>query len=119
MYPHAFPSVAVPPPLPSIIASRGAPLYAATSFSLTCDYTLDALVDTTLSVVVSWTLNGSAVDISPNRITTPDTSLVFNPLATSDSGSYMCEVTVLQDYVTAEESGESSLVAVVIEGRQK
>ena len=115
-----MPSVAVPPPLPSIIASRGAPLYTATSFSLTCDYTLDALVDTTPSVIVSWTLNGSAVDISPNRITTSDTSLVFNPLVTSDSGSYMCEVTVLPlDYVTAEESGESSLVAVVVEGKQQ
>lgn len=86
---------------------------------MTCDYTLDALIDTNPSIAVNWTVAGSAVDTSQSRISVTNNGLVFNPLATSDSGSYVCTVTILaQEYVTVKESEESSSVDILVEGEE-
>lgn len=101
----------------TIIDGRSAPLYAGTSYSLTCNYTLDELIDINLSIVVSWTLNGSRVDTSQSRIKSSSNSLVFNPLSLLDSGSYTCGVNVsARQYVTVPELQESSPVVIVVEG---
>lgn len=113
-------SCIVPSPLsslPNVIEGRSAPLYAATSYNLTCNYTLNELIDITPSVVVSWTVNGSAVDTSQSRITTLNNTLVFSPLALSDSGSYTCRVSVsAQQYITVQGPQHSLPVDITIEG---
>ena len=54
--------------------------------------------------VVTWMVNGRAVDTTSDRISTEGDTLTFSPLATSDTGRYTCELTVAEDqrYVTAE-----------------
>lgn len=67
--------------------------------------------------MVSWTVNGSDVDTSQSRITTPSNSLVFNPLALLDSGSYTCRVSVsAQQYIIVQGPQYSLPVDVMIEG---
>ena len=47
--------------------------------------------------VVTWMVNGRAVDITSDRISTEGDTLTFSPLATSDTGKYTCELTVDED----------------------
>ena len=112
-----FPTV--PTPLPSIVVGRSSLLYAATSLTITCEYTLDELIDTLQAKTVSWAVGGSGVDTSQNRITVLGNNLTFNPLATSDSGSYTCTLSVVaQDYVTVQEAQRSSSpVTITVEGK--
>lgn len=110
-------SPAVPAPMASITTSRSAPLYAGTSFSLTCDFSFHPSVDTTQDTAIRWRVNGTAVDSSPDRISTLEESLGYSPLAISDSGSYMCEVTITaQEYTTVEGMTESVPVEITVEG---
>ena len=112
---HVPHSPAVAAPTVSIMASGSAPLYAGTSFSLTCDFTLSPSVDTSPATAVSWRVSGTAVDTSPDRITASGDSLSFSPLATSDSGSYTCEVTVTaQEHTTVEGLSQSAAVEVTV-----
>ena len=74
-------------------------------------------MDTSPATAVSWRVSGTAVDTSPDRITASGDSLSFSPLATSDSGSYTCEVTVTaQEHTTVEGPGQSAAVEVTVEG---
>jgi len=117
---HAPHSPAVPAPTVSIMTSSSAPLYAGISLSLTCDFTLSPSVDTSPATAVSWRVSGTAVDTSPDRITASGDSLSFSPLATSDSGSYTCEVTVTaQEHTTVEGPGQSAAVEVTVEGNEQ
>jgi len=101
------------------MTSRSAPLYAGTSFSLTCDFTLSPSVDTSPTTAVSWRVNGTAVKTSSDRITTSGDSLSFSHLATSDSGSYTCEVTATaQEHTTVEQLGQSAAVEVTVESNE-
>ena len=76
-------------------------------------------MDTSPVTAVSWRVNGTAVDTSPDRITASGDSLSFSPLATSDSGSYTCEVTVTaQKHTTVEGPGQSATVEVTVEGNE-
>ena len=114
---HILHSHAVP--MVSIVTSGSAPLYAGTSFSLTCNFTLSPSVDTSPATAVSWRVSGTAVDTSSDRITASGDSLSFSPLATSDSGSYTCEVTVTtQEHTTVEGSGQSAAVEVTVESNK-
>ena len=117
---HVPHSPAVPAPIVvSIMSSRSPPLYAGTSFSLTCNFTLSPSVDTSPVTAVSWRTNGTAVDTSPDRITASGDSLSFSPLATSDSGNYTCEVIVTaQEHTTVEGPGQSAAVEVTVEGNE-
>ena len=100
------------------MTSHSAPLYAGTSFSLTCNFTLSPSVDTSPATAVSWMVNDRAVNIS-DRITASGNSLSFSPLATSDSGSYTCEVTVTaQEHTSVEAPGLSAAVNVTVEGNE-
>ena len=109
----------VPAPTLSLMASHDAPLYAGTSFSLTCDFTLSPSVDTSPATAVSWRVSGTAVDTSPDQITASGDILSFSPLATSDSGSYTCEVTVTaQEHTSVEGPGQSAAVEVTVEGNE-
>ena len=104
-----FPSV--PVPTPSISVSNTGTVYAGTPLSLTCDYTLSPSVDTSPDIAVTWMVNGTAVDTTPDRISIDGATLSFSPVATSDSGRYTCElsVTASQIHVTAQNSRQSTV----------
>ena len=101
----------VPVPTPSISVSNTGTVYAGTLLSLTCDYNLSPSVDISPDIAVAWTVNGRAVDTTPDRISIDGATLSFSPVATSDSGRYTCElsVTASQTHVTAENSRQSTV----------
>ena len=103
----------VPVHTPSITSSRSTgALYAGTSLSLTCDYTLNPSVDTSAQTVVVWMVGGEAVDTSSGRISATGDTLSFSPLATSDTGNYTCQliITAQQTHVIVQEVPEQSAV---------
>ena len=63
-------------------------------------------------------VDGVAVDTSPGRISTDGATLIFSPVATSDTGNYTCTLTVTasQTYVTVEEPEQSEMEGVVVGG---
>ena len=105
----------VPVPTPSISVSNTGTVYAGTLLSLTCNYTLSPLVDTSPDIAVAWMENGRAVDTTPDRISIDGATLSFSPVATSDSGRYTCElsVTASQTHVTAQRSRQSTVDILV------
>ena len=109
----------VPVPTPSITASpsTGA-LYAGTSLSLTCNYTLSPSVNTAPQTAVVWMVGGAAVDTSPGRISATEDTLNFSPLATSDTGNYTCELTVTaqQTHVTVQAPQQSAVEDITVQG---
>ena len=113
----------VPLPTPSITVSRSTgALYAGTTLSLTCDYTLSPSVDTAPPTAVVWMVGGAAVDTSPGRISVDGDTLSFSPLATSDTGSYTCELTVTaqQTHITVQAPQQSAVEDIIVHsnGRQ-
>ena len=114
-----FPPVPVPTPSITASPSTGA-LYAGTSLSLTCDYTLSSSVDTAPQTAVVWIVGGAAVDISSGRISATGDTLSFSPLATSDTGNYTmsCELTVTtqQTHVTVQAPEQSSVEDITVQG---
>ena len=106
------------PTMVSIWTIRSSPLYAGTSFSLTCNFTLSPSVDTSPATAVTWRVSGTAVDTSTDRITASEDNLSFSPLAPSDIGSYTCEVIVTQEYTSVGEPGQSAAVEVTVEGNK-
>ena len=111
-----FPPVPVPTPSITASPSTGA-LYAGTSLSLTCDYTLSPSVDTTSQTAVVWMIGGAAVDTSPGRISATGDTLSFSPLATSDTGSYTCQLTVTtqQTHVTVQPPEQSAVEDITVQ----
>ena len=55
-------------------------------------------------------VDGAAVDTSSGRISSAEDTLSFSPLATSDTGSYTCELTVTaqQTHVTVQAPQQSA-----------
>ena len=108
----------VPAPTPFITFSNINTVYAATTLNLTCDYTLSPLVDTTAQTAVTWMVDGVAVDNSLGRISIDGATLSFSPISISDTGSYMCTVTVTtsQTHVTVQEPPQSAVEEINVEG---
>ena len=77
-------------------------------------------MDTTPQTAVTWMVDGVAVDTSPARISTDGATLSFSPLATSDTGSYTCTLTVTtsQTHVTVQGAIQSAVQSLNIEGIQ-
>ena len=110
----------VPVPTPSINVSNTDTVYAGTTFNLTCNYTLSPSVNTTSQTVVTWMVDGVAVDTSPARISTDGATLSFSPLATSDTGNYTCTLTVnvSQTHVTVEGPEQSEMKDITVESNK-
>ena len=108
----------VPVPTPSITISSTDTVYAGTTLSLTCDYTLSSSVDTISQKEVTWMVDGVVVDTSPGRISSDGATLSFSPLATSDTGNYTCTLTVTasQTHVTVEGPTQSEMKDVIVQG---
>ena len=111
-----FPPVPVPTPSITASPSTGA-LYAGTSLSLTCDYTLSPSVNTSAQTAVVWMVGGAAVDTSSGRISATGDTLSFSPLATSDTGSYTCQLTVTaqQTHVTVQAPKQSAVMEITVQ----
>ena len=116
----------VPPPSVSVTNSSGT--YAGTNFNLTCTIELNTAVDT--PVVVNSTWHGPVVILSGTRVVASEptgngtryqTTLMFRPLNTSNSGNYTCEVTVSpspeSQFITASTPGSGTLF-VGVEGKR-
>ena len=89
----------VPPP--SVNVTNSSATYAGTNFNLTCTIELNTAVDT--PVVVNSTWHGPLGIPTGTRVIASEpigtgaryqTTLMFRPLNTSDSGHYTCEATV-------------------------
>ena len=90
----------VPPPDVTVTATYTAPLYAGSSFTLTCIVTLDPNVDNDETVTASWS---GPSDIIGDRYIVTETmgsgssyfnSLTINLLTNSDDGIYTCSVLI-------------------------
>ena len=110
--------LSVPVPTPSITISSTDTVYAGTTLSLTCDYTLSPSVDTISQRAVTWMVDGVAVDTSLGQISSDGATLSFSPLATSDTGNYTCTLTVTtsQTHVTVEGPEQSEVKDIIVQG---
>ena len=63
-------------------------------------------------------VDGTAVDTSPDWISTGGATLSFSPVATSDNGRYTCQLTVTtsQTHVTVQGPVESAEREITVEG---
>ena len=66
---------------------------------------------------VVWMVGGAAVDTSSGRISATGDTLSFSPLATSDTGSYTCELTVTaqQSHVTVQAPQQSAVEDITVQ----
>ena len=94
-------SVSVPPPTVSITTGRNGTLYAGTTFNYICTIELNTTgVDGLIAVsrdITGVDIDGSRVIMTDLVETTDDTyetTLMFNPLNTTDSGNHTCTATV-------------------------
>ena len=99
-----------------IEGSRSSPLYEGTAYNLTCSHQLDSMAVS--GSTVEWMANGGAVDASTTRISVTDDGLIFSPLATSDSGNYVCTLTLTarEFVVILNPQQQSNPVEVTVEG---
>ena len=76
-------------------------------------------MDTTplTATAVIWMVDGVAVDTSPGRISTGGVTLSFSPLATSDTGSYSCTLTVITSHThfTVQGPEQSEMEDVIVQ----
>ena len=109
-------------------------LYSGTVFTLECNVVLVSEVDTTVTVLTSWSKDGSGIS-STDRISVDSiashvvddivlsqvvyvSGLIFNPLSNmesgGDDGSYTCSAQVLNDtYITgSDNSGTANITTV-------
>ena len=77
-------------------------------------------MNTALQTAVTWMVDGVAVDTSPGRISTDGDTLSFSPVATSDTGSYTCTLTVTgsQTPVSIQGSLQSAQKRIHVTGIQ-
>ena len=104
-------------------------LYSGTVFTLTCVVVVVPEVDTTVTVLTSWSKGGSMIS-STDRVSVDtmaqqsmfhmivyDSGIVFNPLSNmelgGDDGNYTCSAQVQDDdYVTGSNSSGTQTIAV-------
>ena len=92
-------SLSVPTPEVVTTTNRTGPLYAGTSLTVTCTMTLHPNVDSNVSVSMEW-----SVPITSDRYSLTNLhilsgrkytrNLTISPLVTTDSGRYLCSVTI-------------------------
>ena len=104
-----------------------ATLYSGTVFTLTCVVELVPQVDTSVTVLTSWTKNGNTVtntgritvDSEADEITSSEygSDVVFNPLSNmesgGDDGDYTCSAQVRNDtYITGSSASGTQTIYV-------
>ena len=86
----------VPRPNVTIVRDRADPLYSGTRLNLTCSVQFSSVVDTNISVNISWI--GPNGEMLPSTIVAEDPPLAFNSITTillssDNSGTYGCNAT--------------------------
>ena len=73
-------------------------------------------MEVAVQTVVTWMVNGRAVDTTSDRISTEGETLTFSPLTTSDTGRYTCELTINENlrYVTVERPVQSEETPIAV-----
>ena len=120
-------------PEPSVVFSDSLPfhsLYSGTVFNLTCEVVLVSEVDTPVTVLTSWSRDGTDIDDGNGRISTDSeaaktsssmnsykSSVVFDPLSNTetggDSGNYMCQVDIRESgFVSGTTASNSHTLTV-------
>ena len=123
---YLFYSLIVPPFMVDISRNYLGTLYAGTPLTLTCEITLDDLVDIPVIVTNQWTRNMTNITEPTTTVNLTETdtnrytaTLEFYPLsATYDNGEYQCTVLVTantDDIYTTNITNETS-IDVVVEG---
>ena len=79
-------TIAVPIPTPTIVHSS---LVAGTTSNFTCNHT----VDFSAMASATWTVDDANIDTTGDG--TDGVVLSFSPLTTSDSGRYVCTLTII------------------------
>ena len=112
------------------VSYQSIPLYSGTVFTLECIVLLVPEVDTTVTVLTSWSKDGSDIS-STDRISVDSVAhdsmasygvlyvsgLIFNPLSNmesgGDDGNYTCSAQVLDDgYITGSTISITQTIAV-------
>ena len=108
---------------PSLSTSRepNGMLYVNQSVNLTCTATLPQHVDTSVTVVVTWTgPRGFLSGITMETQETYTNTATVNPLQTTDSGSYTCSVIARPDASStfiAASTNTTSVVNITVVGK--
>ena len=96
-------------------------LYVNQSVSLNCTATLSQHVDTSVTVVVTWTgPRGFLSNITMETQETYTSTVPVNALQTSDSGSYTCSAIARPDVSStfvAESTNTTSVLNIVVVGK--
>ena len=72
----------------SVFSSRNAPFYAGTTLNLTCSPNLDPAIDLPVFKRLEWLIGND----SKYRDIVSESTLVFNPLSTSNNTKYRCDI---------------------------
>ena len=94
-----FPLLSVPKPVVVTTTNRTGPLYAGTGLTLTCTMTLHSNVDSGVDVSMVWIGPSTTRDLNLlNSIHISGRSYIGNltisPLVITDSGRYLCSVSI-------------------------
>ena len=116
----------VPPVLVSISQDRSGILYAGTPFFFRCDITLNNFVTIPVNVSNQWTHNGNNVPVQDNTTITDglinnsnltyEATLGFYPLNTTDSGLYVCNVSVETSFQYIQDTSAQANASIDVTG---
>ena len=116
----------VPPVLVSISQDRSGILYAGTPFFFRCDITLSNFVTIPVTVSNQWTHNGNNVPVQENTTITAglinssnltyEAILGFYPLNTTDSGLYVCNVSVITSFQYIQDTSAQANNSIDVTG---
>ena len=104
-------TIAVPIPTPRIVHSS---LVAGTTSNFTCNHT----VDFPAMASATWTVGGVSIDTTGDgRVSTDGVVLSFSPLTTSDSGRYVCTLTIISrtHHVVIEGTDQMSELDITVQ----
>ena len=103
-------------PIPSINESNP---FAGKPLTFVCFFRIHPSVDNHIESRVTWRVNGSAVKFNDNRISSEDDFLIFSPVNTSDTGTYLCILTFtsLNPYVTVHGGPKHAAVKINVKCR--
>ena len=121
---HPFPSTShtVPPPLVTVVPV-GKP-YNGTTHTLTCTATVDASVDTNITISSQWIATSvnnlsfvPTISSSAGQRRAHQTHLTFGPLRSEDEQQYTCSVEVSSSspFVLGSTGGGNASIAVLSE----
>ena len=87
-------------------------LTAGTNGNLTCSYSDPPFAD---RATATWTVDGTPVTTSA-RVSTDGPSLIFSPFTTSDTGNYICSLTLdsLAPYIIVQGEQPSQMTEIIV-----